>query len=231
MELLDHLKFFTSLDALAVGYLLLAWFGIGYVIERPLGSRISTSVLVANYRKQWMIQMITRQPRIFDATILGTLREGTSFFASACLIAIGGGLAAISNAKKLSDVAQNLALDAPEIIWEVKILLALLFITSAFLKFIWSNRLFGYCGVVMASVPNDKNDPLALPRAQKAGDLNITAARAFNGGLRGIYFALGSLGWLLGPVGLLVSTTITLFILLRREFASTSREILLRDEG
>ena len=70
MELLDHLKFFTSLDALAVGYLLLAWFGIGYVIERPLGSRISTSVLVANYRKQWMIQMITRQPRIFDATIL-----------------------------------------------------------------------------------------------------------------------------------------------------------------
>lgn len=169
MELLDHLKFFTSLDALAVGYLLLAWFGIGYVIERPLGSRISTSVLVANYRKQWMIQMITRQPRIFDATILGTLREGTSFFASACLIAIGGGLAAISNAKKLSDVAQNLALDAPEIIWEVKILLALLFITSAFLKFIWSNRLFGYCGVVMASVPNDKNDPWPCPARKRPG--------------------------------------------------------------
>lgn len=174
--------------------------------------------------------MITRKPRIFDATVLATLREGTSFLASACLIAIGGGLAAISNAERLSAVASDLALDAPKIIWEVKILLALFFITNAFLKFIWSNRLFGYCGVVMASVSNDEADPQALPRAHKAGELNITAARAFNAGIRGIYFALGALSWLLGPVGLLVGGSLVIFIMLRREFASMSRRILMREE-
>jgi uncharacterized membrane protein len=230
MELLDQLRYFTPLDAIAVSYLLLAWRVLGYIIESPPKSRVSTSVIMADYRHKWMVQMITRQPRIFDAAVLDTLRQGTAFFASACLIAIGGGLATISNAERLRGVAQDLTLDVPEIIWEMKIFLALIFITSAFLKFIWANRLFGYCGVVMASVPNEIDAPETLPRAKKAGELNIAAARAFNRGLRGIYFALGTLGWFIGPIGLLITTTMTVFILVRREFASASREVLLRDE-
>lgn len=230
MELLSQMHFFSVLDGIAVAALLIAWVYLGHIIENPPKSRPSTSVIMSEYRHDWMVQMITRQPRIFDASILDTLRQGTAFFASACLIAIGGGLAAISNAEQLRGVAQDLALDAPEFIWEVKLLLSLFFITSAFLKFIWSNRLFGYCGVVMASVPNDIEAPNTLPRARKASALNITAARAFNRGLRGIYFALASLGWLLGPVGLLVTTTLTTTILLRREFASSSRETLLKPE-
>jgi uncharacterized membrane protein len=79
-------------------------------------------------------------------------------------------------------------------------------------------------------VPNDVDDPHTLPRAKKAGVLNITAARAFNRGLRGIYFALASLGWLLGPFALLITTFLTVIILLRREFTSASREALIQDE-
>ncbi len=185
---------------------------------------------MADYRRMWMVQMITRQPRIFDAAVLDSLRQGTAFFGSACLIAIGGGLAVLANTERLRGVAQDLTLTAPAIIWEVKILLALILITNAFLKFIWSNRLFGYCGVVMASVPNEIEALETLPRARKAGELNIAAARAFNRGLRGVYFALGALGWLLGPVGLIVTTCVTVFILLRREFASASRLVLMEPE-
>ena len=230
MELLEQLRYFTVLDGFAVGLLLLSWVILGHVIESPPKSRISTSVIMADYRRKWMVQMITRQPRIFDAAVLDTLRQGTAFFASACMIAIGGGLATISNTERLRGVAQDLTIDVPEIIWEVKIFVALIFITSAFLKFIWANRLFGYCGVVMASVPNEINAPEALPRAKKAGELNIAAARAFNRGLRSIYFALGALGWFLGPIGLIATTFLTVFILVRREFASASREVLLQDE-
>ncbi|MEN8838065.1 MAG: DUF599 domain-containing protein [Celeribacter marinus] len=230
MELIDQLQFFSALDAVAVSFLLIAWLGIGRIIENPPAKHRSTSYLMADYRRKWMIQMITRQPRIFDAAILDSLRQGTAFFGSACLIAIGGGLAAMSNAERLRGVAQDLTLDAPAIIWEVKILLALVLITNAFLKFIWSNRLFGYCGVIMASVPNEIDAPATLPRARKAGELNIAAARAFNRGLRGVYFALGALGWLLGPIGLIVTTAVTVFILLRREFASASRLVIMQSE-
>ncbi|WP_417248418.1 DUF599 domain-containing protein [Celeribacter sp.] len=231
MRFFEQLQFFTILDAIAVMVLLLSWVGIGLVIEYPPKRYLSTSQLVAEYRRMWMVQMITREPRIFDASILDSLRQGTAFFGSACLIAIGGGLAALSNTERLRVVAEDLALDAPAIFWEVKILLALALITTAFLKFIWSNRLFGYCGVVMASVPNEIDAPEALPRAAKAAELNIAAARAFNRGLRGIYFALGSLGWFIGAEALLITTMITVFTLLRREFASGSRRVLMTDES
>jgi uncharacterized membrane protein len=230
MEIFDQMHFFSALDGVALFVLIGAWAYLGHIIEYPPKRRPSTSVIMTQYRLQWMEQMITRQPRIFDASILGSLRQSTAFFGSACLIAIGAGLAALSNPEQFRGVAEDLALDAPDFIWEVKLLLALFFVTNAFLKFIWSNRLFGYCGVVMASVPNKTDSPDALPRAKKAGQLNITAARAFNRGLRGIYFALASLGWLLGPVGLLVTTLITTTILLRREFASTSRATLLETD-
>ena len=132
-----------------------------------------------------MKQFPTRDPRIFDATILGSLREGTSFFASACLIALGGGLALIGNTERLLGVAEDFSLDAPVVIWEAKILLILAFLANGFLKFIWANRLFGYCAVVMASAPNDEEKARLGARAAKAAEINIRAARSFTTGVCG----------------------------------------------
>lgn len=44
----------------------------------------------------------------------------------------------------------------------------------------------------MASVPNQPDDPLALPRAGQAAELKIRAAWNFNRELRSVYFALAS---------------------------------------
>ena len=226
MDLLDRLRFFDPTDGIALGLLVLAWLIIDWLIERPNAKRLSVTVLMADYRREWMKQFPTRDPRIFDATILGSLREGTSFFASACLIALGGGLALIGNTERLLGVAEDFSLDAPVVIWEAKILLILAFLANGFLKFIWANRLFGYCAVVMASAPNDES-ALAYGRAAKAAEINIRAARSFNRGLRAMYFALAAMAWLLGPVALILATALTLLVLWRREFASHSRTILL----
>lgn len=227
MELLDRLQFFGPSDLIAIILLAISWIGIGYVIEREDSKRPSVSVLMANYRREWMTQFITRQPRIFDANILATLRQGTTFFASASMIGIGGGLALIGNREQLLGIAQDLSLqNAPAIIWEAKILVVILFLTNGFLKFVWAHRLFGYCAVILASVPNDVNDPACLPRANKAAEINITAARSYNSGLRSVYFALGALAWLLGAFPLMAATAFTVLILWRREFASHSRSVM-----
>lgn len=230
MELLDRLQFFSLIDLIAIGLLVLAWVGIGWSIERVGSKRPSVSVIMAEYRREWMIQFITRQPRIFDSNILATLRQGTTFFASASMIGIGGGLALIGNKEQLLGIAQDLSLqNAPAVVWEVKILVVVLFLGNGFLKFVWSHRLFGYCAVMLASVPNDTADPACIPRAAQAAEINITAARSFNNGLRSLYFALGALAWLLGAVPLLGATAITVLILWRREFASHSRSVLLQN--
>lgn len=227
MELLDRLQFFSLLDLAAITFLAVSWVGIGFTIEREGGKRPSVSVLMADYRREWMAQFITREPRVFDASILASLRQGTTFFASASMIGIGGGLALIGNKEQLLGIAQDLSLqNAPAIVWEAKILVVVLLLANGFLKFVWSHRLFGYCAVMLASVPNDASDPACLPRAAKAAEINITAARSYNSGLRSVYFALGALAWLLGAIPLMMATALTLLILWRREFASHSRSVI-----
>ncbi|NUB44294.1 DUF599 domain-containing protein [Fertoebacter nigrum] len=214
-------------DALAFGLLVLAWAGIGWIIEHPPARRKSVSVLMTDYRREWMRQFVTRQPRIFDANVIDSLRQGTAFFASATMIAIGGGIALIGNSERLVGLAQDLTLAAEAVVIEIKVIVVLLFVANAFLKFVWAHRLFGYCAILMAAVPNDPADPLAYIRAAQAAEINITAARSFNRGLRAVYFALGALGWLLGPEALILATLATSAVTLRREFASVSRRVML----
>ncbi len=220
---------FGPLDLAAVAFLFGAWVGIGWLIEHSPRWRPSTASLMVQYRREWMVQFITRQPRIFDASIIANLRQGTAFFASASMIAIGGGLALIGNADMLRGVAGDLLPDStdPVVVWEIKLLVILVFAANAFLKFVWSHRLFGYCSVVMASVPNDVDDPLALTRAAQAAELNVTAAQSYNRGLRAVYFGIGACAWLIGPGWLVAGTAVTLIVIGRREFASRSRSVLL----
>ncbi len=226
---MDRTLLFSPLDYAAVFCLLVAWLWIGWRIENTSANKPSVTTLMADFRRDWMTQMVTRQPRMFDAQLIGHMRQGTTFFASTSMIAIGGGLALIGNTERLAGVAADLAIgSAPDMVWEIKILIALLLLSNAFLKFVWAHRLFGYCAVLMAAVPNDPESPLAYPRASQAAEISITAARSFNKALRTLYFALASTAWMLGPLALIAATLVTLAILYRREFASQSRSVLLQ---
>ncbi|OUS37282.1 hypothetical protein A9Q94_06170 [Rhodobacterales bacterium 56_14_T64] len=225
----DRLSLFSPLDLAALALLIGSWLWIGWRIENPRPDRPSVSVLMADFRRDWMKQMVTRQPRIFDAQLISNLRQGTTFFASASMIAIGGGLALMGNTDQLAGVANDLTQSkVPAFVWEVKLLTALLFLSNAFLKHVWAHRLFGYCSVLMAAVPNDPEAELSFPRAAQAAELSITAARSFNRGMRSTYFALAALAWLAGSVPLMAASLLTLAVLYRREFTSQSRNILLQ---
>lgn len=230
MDWLDRLSHFSALDGAAVAILVLTWFASSLIIEHPPASRPSVTRLMQQYRREWMQHFVTRQPRIFDSQIVGSLRQSTAFFASASMIAIGGIFALLGNTEQLRGVAGDLTDGVPPlVVWEMKLLLPLLFAANAFLKFVWSNRLFGYCSVMMGAVPND-DSALAYRRAAKAAEINIFAARSYNRGLRSVYFGIASAAWLLGDASLIVAAMVALTVILRREFASQSRAILLEAE-
>lgn len=223
-----HLGPFGLSDLLALGFALGLWLGIGLLVENPPAWRVSVSKLMERYRHDWMVEFVTRQPRIFDATMIDNLRQSVAFFVSASMIAIGGGIAMIGNPAMLLAIARDLTLPTEMAGLQLRVALVVAFLANALLKFIWAHRLFGYCAILMAAVPNDPAHPEACHRAAQAADINITAAKSFNRGLRSIYFALGALGWLAGPLGLTVGAVVISLTLLRRDFASTSRQVMLR---
>jgi len=225
--LLNAIGPFGAWDGVALALLLLGWPLMGWWVEFE-GPRRSTHALIADYRARWMQEMLHRENRMLDANILASLRQGAAFFTSASMIGIGGSVALLGKAGTLQALATDISgeLSAPKVVWEAKLMLVVAILAAAFLKFVWSHRLFGYCAVVLASVPTDPEHPDAARYAEKTAKLNTYAARSFNRGLRAMYFALAALAWLLGAWAMIGSTVLTLAVLYRREFNSQSRAAL-----
>ena len=230
MNLMTEISGLNGVDGIAVAALLATWLGLSWWIEHPTVKHPSVTMVMEGYRREWLRVMIGRESRIFDAQIMASLRQGTAFFASTCLLAVGGVLALIGNVDPLQGVAAEIAMiQSPTVIWQIKLSVVLVLLTNAFLKFVWANRVFGYCSVMIGAVPNNPADPAALPMAAKAAELNNRAAMNFNRGLRSMYFALGAVAWLAGPWALLGATAITAWVVWSREFASVPRAIIMDD--
>lgn len=200
------------------------WIGVSWLIEHPPNRFLSMSALMASYRYAWFRQMAERDNRIFDAQIIANLRQATAFFASATMISLGAGAAALGNLERVQDVTADLQIaQAPQWFIEIKLLIFMAILLNAFLTFVWSNRLFGYCAVICGAMPNDPQDPDARVMAKRAAAVSINAARAFNRGLRAVYYALAASAWLLGEWALVAASVAVSMVLLRREFFSQSR--------
>ncbi len=193
-------------------------------IEAETSERPSTYSLMFKYRHKWMQVLTTRNNRIVDATILSMLQQSSRFFASGMMIAVGGVIALMSRPQLQVGLEGIFHKDLDANTWNFKLFFVALILANGFLKFIWSGRVFGYCAIVMASISeNDPNDA----EMTRAAELNITASRSFNRGLRMIYFALAAICWLLGAVPFMLATGFVSYTIWRREFSSATRNALM----
>lgn len=212
------------LDFAALGLLLGCWGGFGLLLRH---GPVSTGAIMSGWREEWFQRCVERDNRIIDSQLLISMRSGVAFLASACLAAIGGAVALLGQVEQVESVAEAVSGEflAPEAMLAMKLLLVILILAQAVLRFLWSHRVFGYCSVMLGAIPNEAG-PRALEVAARAARLNIQAAKSFNSGLRAIYVALAALAWLLGPVALILATAATFAILVRREYFSTTRAIV-----
>lgn len=228
MTLTQIFQSLSWLDVAALMLLVGMWLGVTWLIEHTPPDRPSVSQLMEEYRRAWMREFARREARVFDATLITNLRQSTAYFASTTLIAIGALLAMIGNTQPLQLAVEGLTgLHGPAINWQLRMIPPTLLLIHAFLKFVWANRVFGYCAVMMGAVPVDTRDPRAPVLAAKAAELNIRAAYNFNRGLRSMYFALGALAWLISPIAMMLGTLAVAWFMWSREFRRHTREILL----
>lgn len=214
-------------DLLAFAWFVAVWIGYSIVIEKTAEGRTSLNALMNNYRDEWMEQLLSRDMRMVDAQVTAALQNGTAFFASTSLIAIGGALSLLRATEEILPVMSVLPFGtAPSReLWELKMMgLAIIFV-YAFFKFAWSYRLFNYFAIMVGAAPppEERNSPAARAFAHRAGRLCADAGRHFNRGQRAFFFALGYLGWLLGPLPLVATTTGVMIVMWRRQFASDAR--------
>ena len=112
----------------------------------------------------------------------------------------------------------------PEL-WQLKIAGVAVIFVYAFFMFAWSYRLFNYFAIMVGAAPPpaEKDTEAAQAFAHRAARLCADAGRHFNRGQRAFFFALGYLGWFLGPLPLALTTTGVVIVMWRRQFASEAR--------
>jgi uncharacterized membrane protein len=180
------------------------------------------------YRDRWMDELLARDVRIVDSQVTAALQNGTAFFASTSLIAIGGALTLMRASEELLPEMYGLGLGSvpSRQLWELKMLGLIVIFVYAFFKFAWSYRLFNYFAIMVGAAPPPemKDTPEAKAFAHRAAHLSADAGRHFNRGQRAFFFALGYLGWLLGPIPLAVATAGVVVVMWRRQFSSESRQ-------
>ena len=223
----------TLPDMLAVAYFIGAWIVYSLVIEKTAKGRGSLNSRVNGYRDNWMEQLLGRDVRMVDAQVTAALQNGTAFFASTSLIAIGGALTLMRSSEDLMPVMSllNLGSVPSRQLWELKMLGLIVVFVYAFFKFAWSYRLFNYFAIMVGAAPPPaaKDTPAAKAFAHRAARLCEDAGRHFNRGQRAFFFALGYLGWLLGPLPLALTTTGVVIVMWRRQFSSESSKAFAAD--
>jgi uncharacterized membrane protein len=196
---------FTTLDLIALGWFVAAWTGYAILVEYVPLKRLSLNATMNTYREVWMRRMLDREMRMVDMQVMAALQNGTAFFASTSLFAIGGALTVLRSTDEMLNVIATLpiGIQMTRALWEIKAIgLAVVFV-YAFFKFAWSYRLFNYVVILLGATPppNEKD-------TQEAETHVLRTARLFS------------------PYVFMATTTAVVFVMWWRQFASDARSAM-----
>jgi uncharacterized membrane protein len=220
-------------DLVALAFFLAVWVVHGLAAGGHITRRVSLTTAMNAQRLAWMRTMGRRELRMIDTSIMVGLQQGTAFFASSALIAIGGCFALLNASDHVLMIVADVPLAAQPSrqAFEFKVLGLIAILAHAFFKFGWSYRLFNYCSILVGAVPMHKDaahDPAELEAGiERAARMNMLAGAHFNAGLRAIFFSIAYLGWFINPAALALTTCLLFAVLLHRQFFSEARRVAL----
>ncbi len=149
------LSLLAAVDIAGLVLFFVSWLAFGWLVESsPLAPR-TLSMRMSVERARWMDTMAKRDLRMIDTSILAGLQQGTAFFASSCLIAIGGAFTLLDAEAGLVTLGRDLPgpTSTDPHLFQIKLLGMIAILAYGFFKFAWSYRLFNYASIMIGAVP------------------------------------------------------------------------------
>jgi uncharacterized membrane protein len=225
---------YVALALFAVLWALYSWVTAG--AGSRLFPRASLNRAMAERRKDWIYNSLRRDLKMIDTQILAGLQNGTAFFASTSIFAIGGCFALLGATEQVEAVFRDLPFVAygGRTAFELKVAGLTFLFGYSFFKFGWSYRLFNYCTILFGALPMLHDTHADRAAAERAADqvvrMNTIAAGHFNSGLRALFLSIGYLGWFIGPYMFIAMTVVVIVVLTRRQYFSEAR-LAIMDRG
>jgi uncharacterized membrane protein len=220
------MKLLPPLDLAALAFFLAAWIGYAIVVEWRQHRHGGLNARMHRYREVAVRRALSREARMVDMQIIAALQNGTAFFASTTLLAVGGSLTLLRSTGEILAVIADLPFGIVTTPgqWELKTMGLIVIFIYAFFKFAWAYRLFNYVCILLGAMPPSSQRDTAQAEAHviRTARLFEAAGRHFNRGQRAFFFALGYLGWFVSPWVLFVTTALVVVVTWRRQFASNA---------
>jgi uncharacterized membrane protein len=218
---------YVALTLFALLWVIYSWFTAGSGAKYL--PRLSLNRAMAERRKLWIHNSLRRDLKMIDTQIMAGLQNGTAFFASTSIFAIGGCFALLGATDQVEAVFRDLPLVhyADRTAFELKVAGLTFLFGYSFFKFGWSYRLFNYCTILFGALPMMHDTNMDRGAAEAAADqvvrMNTIAASHFNSGLRALFLSVGYLGWFVGPYMFMAMTIFVIVVLTRRQYFSEAR--------
>lgn len=227
------MSFFSDyIDFIALAWFLVCFIGYTQYSRRKAKTVPCLSNLLDIYRQDWLREVMKRENRISDVSIVGSLERNGAFFASSCLLILAGILTSLGYTNQAMEVFRDFPFSSVPTreVWELRMAVLLVLFVYAFFKFTWSIRLYNFLNVMIGSSPAPTESKISPAQrealAVNAGRICNQAGDAFNLGLRTFYYALAIISWFINPVFFMFTSAFVVYILYRREFRSDAMKTL-----
>ena len=211
----ELLGFVLSLVLIVAYHLYLRW------RTTHLDPHYTVQAIQAEARRHW-VESVMRDKR--DILAVQTLRNSTmaaTFLASTAVLLIMGTLSLSEHGSDMEHTLHSLNIlgTVDPGLWLVKLLALVIDLFVAFFTFTLAIRKFNHVGYLL-NLPADLHHPVITPK-YVAEYLN-RAANYYSSGMRAYYFTVPLLFWLFGPLLMVISSLVLVFVLYRIDRAPDS---------
>ena len=223
------------IDILAFAWFLICWGGYNWFASHARHGQGSLVGVSHAYRLQWARQLLNRENRVADSSLIGNLMSSVSFYANTTIYVIAGLMALWSTLDQTMGILSDLpfARQTARALWELRLVLLIFVFVFAYFKFTWALREFNLLSIMIGGAPDARTVLASEDRqeayAQRMAAVNSMAGDEFNRGVRSYYFGLAALAWFIQPWLFIAATTLVVLVLYRRDYASPLLKILQPD--
>jgi uncharacterized membrane protein len=213
-----------SLTLIATLFPLACW--LAYNIGVPLVERRhpSLSVIMSMQRRRWVANA-TRRESPLDAILASNLMGSVSFLASTSVLLILAIFAAFGQIPAAMEALRTVGLGANYATADLQLHLVVMLavFTLSFFAFTLSLRQFNHFCIMIGAI--DHTRVATAEEIEAIASLNTLAAKNFNNGIRGYYFAVPTVAWFAADWLAILVSLITVGFIVHREFLSSAHRV------
>ena len=215
---------FSLIDFIALACFFSCWVGYTFFARKKAKTTNCIARCLHQHRIYWMSEVMKKEIRVGEASLLANLERNIAFFASTTLLVLAGVLTLFAQVDRLEEVISSIpfAAEPNHALVQVKLAMLASIFVLAFFQFTWSMRQYGFLNVMIGSSPIDRsgtNKNLTAYSRQMA-TVGDQAAHSYNYGLRSYYFSMAAICWFWNPFFLILASLLVVYTLYQREFKS-----------